>query len=194
MQDFYRILPQRFLPCKKHAKSSYFKDYREMFNWFIPFELWGRITEHINSETWKVLAWRSLLKPARDHLKFCPQDFFPILSGSWFKGKFCKLHWILLNDWFIIEIFGNKTQPSSFLWHRELFFGWIKGTSGQREGKREWVCVGSECLPCDCFHLAQVFWKRSHHKQEEQVHGCLILKLARMEEHLTSYRRDMDFL
>lgn len=51
-----------------------------MFNWFIPFELWGRITEHIKSETWKVLAWRSLLKPARDHLKFCPQDFF---SSQW---------------------------------------------------------------------------------------------------------------
>lgn len=67
MQDFYRILPQRFAPCKKHAKSSAFTDYGEMFNWFIPSELWGRITKHIKSET--------RTGPARGHCKFCPQDF-----------------------------------------------------------------------------------------------------------------------
>ena len=50
---------------------------------------------------------------------FAPKTFW-ILGGSWFKGKFCKLHWILLNDWFIIEIFRSKTQQPSFL--GQLFF------------------------------------------------------------------------
>lgn len=152
MQDFYRILPQRFVPCKKHAKSSYFRDYREMFNWFIPSELWGCITERIKSETWKVLAWRSLLKPARDRLKFCPQEFW-ILCGSWFKGKFCKLHWILLNDWFIIEIFGNKTQQPSFLGHRESFFRLDEGNTNNRDLKHNmgWVWEEGKHFQSNCF-------------------------------------------
>ena len=144
MQDFYRFLPQRFVPCKKHAKSSYFRDYREMFNWFIPFELWGRITEHIKSETRKALAWRSWLKPSRererDHLKFRPQDFlgspWELIQGEILQTplNFAKR---LIYNWNI----WKQNPKALFPLAQSLPFGPLEGAQEDREEEKRGGCV-----------------------------------------------------
>lgn len=63
-----------------------------------------------------------------------------ILTGSRFKGKFCKLRWIWLNDWFKIEIPGERHLQPSPCWQGELLSrldeedtrGNERGTWGQK--------------------------------------------------------------
>lgn len=160
MQDFYRILPQRFVPCKKHAKSSYFRDYREMFNWFIPFELWGCITEHIKSETWKVPAWRSLLKPARDRLKFCPQDFLDSQWGLMQREilqtplNFAK--WLIYN-WNIWK--SNPTALFPLVQRVVLWVGWRQRQDTAKEEQGwGWAWEG-KLSPPNCFSTCSPFLK-----------------------------------
>lgn len=182
MQDFYRILPQRFVPCKKHAKSSYFRDYREMFNWFIPFELWGRITEHIKSETWKVLAWRSWLKPARDRWKFRPQVF---LDSQWeliqreilqTSLNFAKP---LIHNWTIWKDSPRGCRESK--WQRE----------GEAQGRFEqW---GGFTNPV-AFNWCHLFPERNtEHGNHPKLTDILFPSYLELEKSLTYYRGGCPF-